>query len=155
MASMKEVPENIQKENKAIRARMKARSGKALNSRIAQLRKNSTNLDGDAQKLAARRLKIATSVRQNNIVKSEYGDKWKSKAFGSAKAAAGVSAGYKAGRSGNATNESNTAVNKGNTAFNSTLLKILNKRRKAAGKTALTGLKNARQTNYDVDLDGK
>lgn len=152
MAIPKEVPQSIQKENQAIKKRMYGRSREALNSRIAQLRKNSTNMEGDAKKLATRRLKIATNVRQNRIMKDAYGSKYKSKAYGSAKASAGVSAGYKAARMGQATNKSNAAINTGNTTFNKSLLRILNKRRKAAGKDALTDLKNKRRTDYSVDL---
>lgn len=155
MANPGKVPQNIQKENAEIRKRMYGRSKKALNSRIVQLRKNSTNLEGDAKKLATRRLKIATNVRQNRILKSDLGDDYRSKAFGSAKAAASVAAGFKSARAGKATSKGNAAINSGNTVFNKTLLRILNKRRKAAGKDPITELKNARRTDYDVDLDGK
>lgn len=148
---IKKVPASTLKQRVAMRKKLQGLSGKQLNNRIGKIRDNLGNLEGDAKKQASVRLKMSIAQRQRNMFSKEYGKDWRNEVFGGKKQAKQYLGAYSKARASGGSEPLYGRINKGNQAYNSQLLKLINKKRRKAGKDPLDALNKRmkRSTNYD------
>jgi hypothetical protein len=148
---IEKVPASVLKQRAKMRQKLKGMNGKKLTSRIQTIRGNLGDLEGDAKTKAQNRLRMATAQRQRNAFTKEYGKDWRNEVFGGRKAAKQYLGAYQKARTEGGTDAQYKSINKGNTRYNAALLKMMNAKRKKAGKDPLDALKPRmkRATNYD------
>lgn len=152
---IQQVPKATLKERAKMRKKLNKSSSSDLTAKIKQIRGNLEGLSGDAKKQANIRLKMAVNARARNTFEKEYGKDWRNKAFGGAKQSKGYMGAYSNARKSGATDSDYRKINRGNTSYNASLLRLINKRRKAAGKSRVTSLAGTRvrKTNYGMPED--